>query len=294
MQSGGFGICCGTTLAKSNMRGKQICDGKKIELCPDRGGAGSVAFIPVYWPTSEGLCPPDWSRSPAQREFQIWHTEEPMFIGFHCLGETGSKMRPPPFQTLIKGDRFDIRNWKTQNTSQVGHWSHCLQNSLLPKLPDFQPSFTIEIFDLIWFNMLAKGFLTLLGKANRSVQYKIKGAQYVQSDHHHTDVNCKWVQRSPFPCWATVCRVCWEHLNRILTTRKWLKHFSTGRRKLNGKETSFQMDLQEVLKENPNPNDIYFYNPHLEDVKWSANPLFQPSYKLIVDLKRNFTLSFFV
>ena len=33
MQSGGFGICCGTTLAKSNMRGKQICDGKKIELC---------------------------------------------------------------------------------------------------------------------------------------------------------------------------------------------------------------------------------------------------------------------
>ena len=148
MQSGGFGICCGTTLAKSNMRGKQICDGKKIELCPDRGGAGSVAFIPVYWPTSEGLCPPDWSRSPAQREFQIWHTEEPMFIGFHCLGETGSKMRPPPFQTLIKGDRFDIRNWKTQNTSQVGHWSHCLQNSLLPKLPDFQSSFTIEIFDL--------------------------------------------------------------------------------------------------------------------------------------------------
>ena len=133
----------------------------------------------------------------------------------------------------------------------------------------------------IWFNMLAKGFLTLLGQANRSVQYKIKGAQYVQSDHHHTDVNCKWVQRSPFPCWATVCRVCWEHLNRILTTRKWLKHFSTGRRKLNGKETSFQMDLQEVLKENPNPNDIYFYNPHLEDVKWSANPLFQPSYKLI-------------
>ena len=30
---GVFGICCGTTLAKSNMRGKQICDGKKIELC---------------------------------------------------------------------------------------------------------------------------------------------------------------------------------------------------------------------------------------------------------------------
>ena len=30
---GGLGrICCGTTLAKSNMRGKQICDGKKIEL----------------------------------------------------------------------------------------------------------------------------------------------------------------------------------------------------------------------------------------------------------------------
>ena len=29
---GGGRICCGTTLAKSNMRGKQICDGKKIEL----------------------------------------------------------------------------------------------------------------------------------------------------------------------------------------------------------------------------------------------------------------------
>ena len=82
-------------------------------------GTGSVAFIPVYWPTSEGLCPPDWSRSPAQREFQIWHTEEPMFIGFHCLGETGSKMRPPPFQTLIKGESLDIGNWNTQNTSQL-------------------------------------------------------------------------------------------------------------------------------------------------------------------------------
>ena len=114
-------VLCGTALAKSNMRGKQICDGKKIELCPDRGGAGSVAFIPVYWPTSEGLCPPDWSRSPAQREFQIWHTEEPMFIGFHCLGETGSKMRPPPFQTLIKGESLDIGNWNTQNIWPTDH-----------------------------------------------------------------------------------------------------------------------------------------------------------------------------
>ena len=26
-------VLCGTALAKSNMRGKQICDGKKIELC---------------------------------------------------------------------------------------------------------------------------------------------------------------------------------------------------------------------------------------------------------------------
>ena len=85
--------------------------------CAER--AESVAFIPVYWPTSEELGPPDWTRSPAQREFQIWSAEEPMFIGFHCLGETGSKMRPSPFQTLIKEESgTKLETW-IQTTSHM-------------------------------------------------------------------------------------------------------------------------------------------------------------------------------
>ena len=92
-------VLCGTALAKSNMRGKQICDGKKIELC--REGRECCFYSSLLTDIREARTARLDSVA-SSKGISNLVAEEPMFIGFHCLGETGSKMRPSPFQTLIK------------------------------------------------------------------------------------------------------------------------------------------------------------------------------------------------